>query len=61
MSLRRLRLEQIPLFQLHRIDPQVPLEEQVGTSSVTHVEDNIAAAGLSLPDSEFAALEAAVR
>jgi pyridoxine 4-dehydrogenase len=29
-SLRRLRLEQIPLYQLHRPDPSVPLEESVG-------------------------------
>jgi hypothetical protein len=28
MSLRRLGLERIELLQLHRIDPQVPLEEQ---------------------------------
>ena len=30
MSLRHLGLEQIPLFQLHRVDPEVPLEDQVG-------------------------------
>jgi aryl-alcohol dehydrogenase-like predicted oxidoreductase len=30
MSLRRLGLERIDLFQLHRIDPKVPLEEQLG-------------------------------
>ena len=29
-SLRRLRLDQIPLYQLHRVDPRVPLEESVG-------------------------------
>jgi pyridoxine 4-dehydrogenase len=29
-TLRRLRLEQIPLYQLHRVDPKVPLEESVG-------------------------------
>jgi pyridoxine 4-dehydrogenase len=29
-SLRRLRLEQIPLYQFHRPDPRVPLEESVG-------------------------------
>ncbi|HEY2959407.1 MAG TPA: aldo/keto reductase [Actinomycetota bacterium] len=29
-SLRRLRLEQIPLYQFHRPDPKVPLEESVG-------------------------------
>jgi pyridoxine 4-dehydrogenase len=29
-SLRRLRLDQIPLYQLHRPDPAVPYEESVG-------------------------------
>jgi aryl-alcohol dehydrogenase-like predicted oxidoreductase len=29
-SLRRLRLERIDLLQLHRIDPKVPMEEQIG-------------------------------
>ena len=29
-SLRRLKLERIDLFQLHRIDPKVPLEDQIG-------------------------------
>jgi aryl-alcohol dehydrogenase-like predicted oxidoreductase/predicted HD phosphohydrolase len=30
-SLRRLRLDAIPLYQLHRIDPAVPLADQLGT------------------------------
>ena len=30
MSLRRMKLDRIDLFQLHRIDPKVPLEEQIG-------------------------------
>ena len=30
LSLRHLGLERIDLFQLHRIDPKVPLDEQVG-------------------------------
>ena len=30
MSLRRLRLDCIPLYQLHRIDPRTPLEESIG-------------------------------
>jgi pyridoxine 4-dehydrogenase len=30
MSLRRLHLETIPLYQLHRIDPRVPMEESLG-------------------------------
>jgi len=29
-SLRRLKLERIDLLQLHRIDPKVPLEDQIG-------------------------------
>jgi pyridoxine 4-dehydrogenase len=29
-SLRRLRLDQIPLYQFHRPDPQVPLEDSIG-------------------------------
>jgi pyridoxine 4-dehydrogenase len=29
-SLRRLRMEQIPLYQFHRPDPKVPLEESIG-------------------------------
>ncbi len=30
-SLQRLRMEQIPLYQFHRIDPRVPLAESLGT------------------------------
>jgi pyridoxine 4-dehydrogenase len=30
MSLRRLHLDTIPLYQLHRIDPRVPIEESLG-------------------------------
>jgi pyridoxine 4-dehydrogenase len=30
LSLRRLRLERIELFQLHRVDPRVPLADQIG-------------------------------
>jgi pyridoxine 4-dehydrogenase len=29
-SLRRLKLDQIPLYQFHRPDPKVPLEESIG-------------------------------
>src|ERR1700736_301083 len=28
-SLQRLRLDQIPLYQLHRVDPGVPLEDSI--------------------------------
>jgi aryl-alcohol dehydrogenase-like predicted oxidoreductase len=47
MSLRRLGLEQIPLFQLHRVDPQVPLEEQVGELRALQEEGKIQLIGLS--------------
>ena len=30
LSLRRLKLERIDLYQLHRIDPQVPVEDSLG-------------------------------
>jgi aryl-alcohol dehydrogenase-like predicted oxidoreductase len=47
MSLRRLRLEQIPLWQLHRIDPQVPRDEQFGVIADMIKEGLIRHAGLS--------------
>ena len=47
MSLRHLSLEQIPLFQLHRIDPQVPLEDQVGELKMLRDEGKIGHIGLS--------------
>ena len=47
MSLRRLRLERIELFQLHRIDPKVPLEDQIGVLTELQNEGKIAAIGLS--------------
>ena len=47
MSLRRLGLEQIELFQLHRIDPQVPLADQVGELKKLQDEGKIVAIGLS--------------
>jgi pyridoxine 4-dehydrogenase len=47
MSLRRLDLEQIPLFQLHRIDPQVPLEDQLGELRALQEEGKIRFIGLS--------------
>jgi pyridoxine 4-dehydrogenase len=43
MSLRRLGLERIDLFQLHRVDPQVPLEEQVGVFVDLQKEGKVAA------------------
>ena len=47
MSLRRLGLERIPLFQLHRIDPQVPLDDQVGELKKLQDEGKIRYIGLS--------------
>jgi aryl-alcohol dehydrogenase-like predicted oxidoreductase len=47
MSLRRLKLERIDLFQLHSIDPQVPLEEQVGVFVDLQREGKVGHIGLS--------------
>jgi pyridoxine 4-dehydrogenase len=47
MSLRRLRLERIELLQLHRIDPQVGLEDQVGVLADLQREGKIGHIGLS--------------
>src|SRR3954467_6636921 len=41
LSLRRLGLETIDLFQLHRIDAKVPLEEQVGELAELQKEGKI--------------------
>ncbi len=46
-SLRRLRLEQIPLYQLHRPDPKVPLAESVGAIAELKNEGKIRHVGLS--------------
>jgi aryl-alcohol dehydrogenase-like predicted oxidoreductase len=47
LSLRHLGLERIELFQLHRIDPKVPLAEQVGELKLLQDEGKIAHIGLS--------------
>lgn len=46
-SLRRLRLERIDLYQLHRPDPDVPLEESVGELARLRAEGKIRHVGLS--------------
>jgi len=46
-SLRRLKLERIDLFQLHRIDPAVAMEDQVGTLMRLQEEGKIQHIGLS--------------
>ncbi len=47
MSLRHLGLERIPLWQLHRIDPQVPRDEQFGAIKSMLDEGLVRFAGLS--------------
>jgi pyridoxine 4-dehydrogenase len=46
-SLRRLRLERIDLYQLHRHDPEVPIEESVGALEELRREGKIRLVGLS--------------
>jgi aryl-alcohol dehydrogenase-like predicted oxidoreductase len=46
-SLRRLRLDRIDLYQLHRIDPKVPAEDQLGTLKALQAEGKIRHIGLS--------------
>ncbi len=47
MSLRRLRLERIDLYQLHRIDPRTPLEESLGALKRMQEQGKIRHVGLS--------------
>jgi len=47
LSLRRLRLERIDVYQLHRIDPAVPLADQVGALRLLQDEGKIRHVGLS--------------
>jgi pyridoxine 4-dehydrogenase len=47
MSLRRLGLDHIDLFQLHRVDPKIPLADQVGELKNLQDEGKIVAIGLS--------------
>src|ERR1700677_2146394 len=46
-SLKRLRLERIDLFQLHRIDPKFPAEDQLGTLEDLQQHGKIKHIGLS--------------
>jgi aryl-alcohol dehydrogenase-like predicted oxidoreductase len=46
-SMRRLRLERIDLYQLHRIDPKVPVEESLGALSDMQREGKIRHIGVS--------------
>jgi pyridoxine 4-dehydrogenase len=47
MSLRRLRVDTIDLYQLHRIDPKVPTADQLGELDTMRREGKIARIGLS--------------
>jgi pyridoxine 4-dehydrogenase len=47
MSLRRLKLERIDLWQLHRIDAKVPVEESLGAIKKLQAEGKIRHVGLS--------------
>lgn len=47
MSLRRLRLDHIDLYQLHRFDPRVPAEESLGALKMMQQQGKIRYIGLS--------------
>lgn len=47
MSLRRLKLDTIDLWQLHRIDPKVPVEESLSTIAKLQKQGKIKHIGLS--------------
>lgn len=59
MSLRRLGVERVDLFQLHRIDPTVPAEEQFGVLNDLRNEGKVAEVGLS--EVEVCDVEATLR
>jgi pyridoxine 4-dehydrogenase len=46
-SLQRLRLDRIDLYQLHAVDPEVPIEESVGALADLQAEGKIRQIGLS--------------
>ncbi len=46
-SLKRLRLDRIDLYQLHRIDPKVPMEDTLGALKVAQTAGKIRHVGLS--------------
>jgi len=63
MSLRRLDLDQIGLYQLHRVDPEVPLEDQIGALKQEQDAGKIRHIGLSevsVPTIEAARKTAAI-
>ncbi|GAA5114669.1 aldo/keto reductase [Haloechinothrix salitolerans] len=52
MSLRRLGVERIDLYQLHRVDPEVPLADQVGALAELKDAGKIRHIGLSEVDAQ---------
>jgi aryl-alcohol dehydrogenase-like predicted oxidoreductase len=46
-SLRRLKLDRIDLYQLHRPDPEVPIEESIGALAELQEEGKIRLIGVS--------------
>lgn len=52
-SLKRLRLERIPLYQLHRPDPAVPYEDSVGALVELQQEGKIRHIGVSNVDEQL--------
>ncbi len=46
-SLRRLRVERIDLYQLHRVDPSVPIEESIGALAELQSEGKVRHIGVS--------------
>jgi aryl-alcohol dehydrogenase-like predicted oxidoreductase len=51
-SLRRLRLDTIDLYQLHRLDPALPMAEQLGTLDELRAEGKIRHIGLDTVTAE---------
>ncbi len=47
LSLRKLKLDRIDLMQLHRIDPEVPVEDQVGAFAELKEQGKVRHIGLS--------------
>ena len=63
LNLRHLGIERIDLLQLHRIDPRVPVEEQLGELAALQTEGKIRHIGLSevsVAQIEQAATEASI-
>ncbi|OZM74119.1 oxidoreductase [Amycolatopsis antarctica] len=52
MSLRRLGTDRIDLYQLHRVDPEIPIADQVGELAKLREEGKIRHIGLSEVDAE---------